>query len=181
MVSRQAVTASRVASVERSGEAPVVDAGARSRADAAMERYADGDESAFATLYDEVAPRLLRFTSRQLRSAAAAEDVVQQAFLQMHVARGQFTRGAAVLPWAYAIARRLVIDLSRRRGHEDPRAVAEDEGAPSPAAAADDALMARVWSGIHFRFTMLDTRVMAEQVAAYVLQNAAQPCATPSF
>jgi hypothetical protein len=42
-------------------------------------------------------------------------------------------------------------------------------------AAADEALLARVWSGIHFRFTMLDTRAMAEQVAAYVLQTAAQP------
>ena len=46
---------------------------------------------------------------------------------------------------------------------------------PSFAAAADEALLARIWSGIHFRFTMADTRVMAEEVAAYVLQNAAQP------
>ena len=29
-------------------------------ADQAMERYADGDETAFATLYDQVAPRLYR-------------------------------------------------------------------------------------------------------------------------
>lgn len=129
--------------MERSGEGHVVDDGARSRADDAMERYADGDESAFATLYDEVAPRLLRFTARQLRSVAAAEDVVQQAFLQIHLARGQFTRGAAVLPWAYAIARRLVIDLTRRRGHEELRPMAGDAAAPSPAAGADDALDAK--------------------------------------
>ncbi len=129
--------------METSGDGRVLDAGARSGADDAMERYADGDESAFGTLYDELAPRLLRFTARQLRSGAAAEDVVQQAFLQMHVARSRFTRGAAVLPWAYAIARRLVIDLVRRRGHEELRAAAGDEGAPSPVAAPDDALDAR--------------------------------------
>lgn len=46
---------------------------------------------------------------------------------------------------------------------------------PSFAAAADEAMIARVWSGIHFRFTQLETRVIAEQVAAYVLRHAAQP------
>ncbi|HEU4385556.1 MAG TPA: RNA polymerase sigma factor [Anaeromyxobacteraceae bacterium] len=110
-------------------------------ADQAMERYADGDETAFATLYDQVAPRLYRFAARQLQSRAAAEDVVQQALLQIHVARAQFTRGAAVLPWAYAIVRRLVIDLTRRRGREDLRAdLAQEAEGPSGAAAPDEAV-----------------------------------------
>lgn len=43
------------------------------------------------------------------------------------------------------------------------------------AAAADDAFMARIWGGIHFRFAMRDTRVRAERIAAYVLENAARP------
>jgi hypothetical protein len=42
-------------------------------------------------------------------------------------------------------------------------------------AAADDALMARIWAGIHFRSAMEDTRVYAVQVAQYVLENAALP------
>jgi hypothetical protein len=42
-------------------------------------------------------------------------------------------------------------------------------------AAADDAFMARIWAGIHFRFAMRDTRVRAEKIAAFVLANAAQP------
>lgn len=46
---------------------------------------------------------------------------------------------------------------------------------PTFAAAADEALLARIWSGIHFRFAMVDTRERAEQIAAYVLENAAQP------
>jgi len=114
----------------------------QSAADQAMERYADGDAAAFSTLYDELAPRLFRFAARQLQSRAAAEDVVQQAFLQIHLARDQFTRGAAVLPWAYAIARRLVIDATRRRGREELRANPADEAPEeaSRAAAADEAL-----------------------------------------
>jgi hypothetical protein len=41
--------------------------------------------------------------------------------------------------------------------------------------AADEAFTARIWSGIHFRFAMRDARKRAEEVAKYVLKNAAQP------
>ena len=46
---------------------------------------------------------------------------------------------------------------------------------PNYAAAADDAFMARIWSGIHFRFAMLDARLRAEVIAADVLTHVAQP------
>lgn len=45
---------------------------------------------------------------------------------------------------------------------------------PNFAAAADRAFLERIHSGIHFRFAMADTRVRAERIAAYVLENAAQ-------
>lgn len=99
----------------------VEEAGA-SRADRAMERYACGDADAFAELYDALAPRLYRFAHRWTRSPSAAEDTVQQTLLQMHAARQRFVPGGAVLPWAYAIARRLLIDLGRRGGREELRA-----------------------------------------------------------
>ena len=119
----------------------VGEAGPRSLADRAMERYADGDAGAFSELYDAVAPRLFRFAARRLQSRAAAEDVVQQTLLQIHLTRDDFRRGAAVLPWAYAIARRLVIDASRRRAREDLRAdPGRDAEERSDAAAPDDAL-----------------------------------------
>ena len=44
---------------------------------------------------------------------------------------------------------------------------------PSFAAAADEAIMARIWSGIQFRTAMRDARVRSERIAAYVLQNIA--------
>jgi hypothetical protein len=46
---------------------------------------------------------------------------------------------------------------------------------PSFEAAADEASMARIWGGIHFRFAMRDTREVARQVVAYVLEHAARP------
>ena len=87
-------------------------------ADAAMERYARGDPAAFADVYDAIAPRLLVFLRKATRDASAAEDLMQQTLLHMHRARGSFIPGAPVMPWACAIARRLVTDSARRRRAE---------------------------------------------------------------
>ena len=85
-----------------------------SKGDDAMGRYARGDATAFAAVYEEVAPRLEAFLRRQLRDKALVEDVIQQTFMQMHSARGTFIVGAQVLPWAFAIGRRLAIDSGRK-------------------------------------------------------------------
>jgi RNA polymerase sigma-70 factor (ECF subfamily) len=86
--------------------------------DAAMDRYARGDDAAFEEVYDGLAPRLQSFLLRYTHDRARAEDVVQQTMLQIHRARGRFTLGGHVVPWAFAIARRLLIDMHRRGGRE---------------------------------------------------------------
>jgi len=84
-------------------------------ANAAMDRYAvDGDPSAFEALYDRLAPRLHAFIFRRTHNAARTDDLLQQTFLQMHAARASFVPGAEVMPWAFAIARRLMIDGLRK-------------------------------------------------------------------
>lgn len=90
----------------------------RERANAAMERYARGEDRAFSELYDLLAPRLRRYLLRASRNSAWADDLLQQTMLQIHRARGRFIVGAEVLPWAFAIARRLLIDGFRRRKNE---------------------------------------------------------------
>lgn len=94
--------------------------------DEAMERYANGEDAAFGDLYDLLAPRLMGYLRRIVRDATQVEDFAQATLLQMHRARGTFIRGASVLPWAFAIARRLVIDDFRRRKHAPPIAL-DDE------------------------------------------------------
>ncbi|WP_394827016.1 RNA polymerase sigma factor [Pendulispora albinea] len=94
--------------------------------DLAMDRYAQGDDAAFAQVYDELAPRLYGYLLRQTRSRERAEDLVQQTFLRIHRARGHFMAGSAVTPWAFAIARRLLID-SVRRGRREVLGFEEDE------------------------------------------------------
>lgn len=80
-----------------------------------MARYADGDDAAFSELYAEVAPRLRAYLFRQTRDQHHSDDLTQQTLLRMHRARGTFLPDAQVMPWAIAIARRLVIDEVRRR------------------------------------------------------------------
>ncbi len=86
--------------------------------DAAMDRYARGEDAAFEEVYDGLAPRLQAFLARYTHDRARAEDVVQQTMLQIHRARGRFIVGSQVVPWAFAIARRLLIDMHRRGGRE---------------------------------------------------------------
>jgi RNA polymerase sigma-70 factor (ECF subfamily) len=83
-----------------------------------MDRYARGEDAAFGELYDVLAPKLLGFLYRQTRDRQRAEDLVQQTFLQMHCARETYVTGADVVPWAFAIARRLAIDAYRRGKRE---------------------------------------------------------------
>src|SRR5438067_2388234 len=89
-----------------------------SAANVAMDRYASGDDTAFGLVYDALAPRLYPFLLRKTRDPSRAEDLVQQTFLQMHCARETYVTGADVLPWAFAIARRLAIDAFRKGDRE---------------------------------------------------------------
>jgi len=107
----------------------VRDAEATDLADAAMERYARGDDAAFEVLYDALAGRLQRYLRRHVPDAQRADDLLQETFLRIHKARGTFMTGAAVLPWAFAIARRLVVD-EVRRDRRAPGIVAGDGEAP---------------------------------------------------
>jgi RNA polymerase sigma-70 factor (ECF subfamily) len=116
---------------------------ARAEVDVAMERYAAGDDAAYAAVYDALAPRLFGYLMRQTREQARAEDILQQTLLQIHRARSSFIPGAEVMPWAFAIARRLLVD-SVRRGR---REVLSADGEPDPGAsrepAADEIAQAR--------------------------------------
>jgi len=115
----------------------------RAQANAAMERYAQGDDTAFAALYDALAPRLHQYLVRQCRDQSRADDLLQQTLLHMHRARGRFAPGAEVLPWAFAIARRLLIDSIRRGKFEVLDGGDSNDGGRQPAGdvrLADDLL-----------------------------------------
>ena len=111
-----------------------------------MERYADGDTSAFAALYDVIAPRLYAYLARNCRDDATARDLLQQSMLHLHRARGSFRKGAAVLPWAYAISRRLLLDGARRAAREARLPIQTEER--SSGGPHEDVEAAQLWSRI---------------------------------
>ena len=90
------------------------------QADRAMARYATGDDSAFGPLYDALSPRLYAFLARQVRCLETARDILQQTFLRLHATKGKFVPGKSVAAYAFAIGRRLCIDVMRRTRPEIP-------------------------------------------------------------
>ncbi|HVZ61735.1 MAG TPA: sigma-70 family RNA polymerase sigma factor [Terriglobales bacterium] len=93
------------------------DPGATGRDDAYLvTRVRAGDESAFAALYDRYARLVLGVAVRVLRDRAAAEDLLQEIFLQLWKQPQAFdsARGA-LAPWLTVITRNRAIDRIRRR------------------------------------------------------------------
>ncbi|HEY0708047.1 MAG TPA: RNA polymerase sigma factor [Polyangia bacterium] len=106
--------------------------------DLAMDRYAEGDDAAFAEVYDLLAPRLMSYLLRQTRDPARAEDLVQQTMLQLHRQRGRFIRGSEVRPWAFAIARRYLIDSIRAEKRQRATMEGLSLQEPPPASSVED-------------------------------------------
>jgi RNA polymerase sigma-70 factor (ECF subfamily) len=113
-------------------------ANSRSLANAAMNRYALGDDDAFAELYPALAPDLRRYLLRQTRDASRAEDLLQQTMMQIHCARSRFALGADVFPWAFSIARRFLIDSIRWERREAARTRAVATTTPTGGTMSDD-------------------------------------------
>lgn len=88
--------------------APTTDHGALLR------RAARGDESAFAELYDATAARVHGLALRVVRDPAQAEEVAQEAFLDIWRTAGRFdpARGSA-LGWMLTLTHRKAVDRVR--------------------------------------------------------------------
>src|SRR4051812_32941059 len=87
----------------------------------------EGDEQAFAALYQRYFQGLYDFSLRMVRDREAASDVVQTAFVKAWAAV-QAPKGVEnVKAWLYAVARNLAIDEIRRRQRiATPRSDFED-------------------------------------------------------
>jgi RNA polymerase sigma-70 factor (ECF subfamily) len=79
-----------------------------------MERYQQADPEAPATLVGALSPALLRFFRSQVASREQADDLLQETWLRIHRVRHTYRPGEPVLPWVYAIARRVRVDGYRR-------------------------------------------------------------------
>jgi RNA polymerase sigma-70 factor (ECF subfamily) len=80
-----------------------------------MREYQQGRFEAVDELYAVLAPSLRRYLLSHLRDGAAADDLVQETFLQMHRARHTYDPALPLMPWAMAIARNVRLMDRRTR------------------------------------------------------------------
>ena len=79
-----------------------------------MVRYQAADAAAPRVLLGALSGPLLRFFRAQGSSREFAEDLLQETWLRIHRVRHTYRPGEPVLPWVYAIARRVRVDHYRR-------------------------------------------------------------------
>src|SRR6266849_5457029 len=80
-----------------------------------MVAYAAGDRRSFAALFGRWAPRLHGFFLRALGDPAAADDLLQVTFLNLHRARRKFRPLLSLRSWLFSIAAHALQDELRRR------------------------------------------------------------------
>jgi RNA polymerase sigma-70 factor, ECF subfamily len=79
-----------------------------------LRKVARGDEAAFSTLYDAVSARVFGLARRVLRDPAQAEEVAQEAFVEVWRTAGRYdpAKGSAT-SWIFTIAHRRAVDRVR--------------------------------------------------------------------
>src|SRR5688572_21788035 len=75
--------------------------------------YRQGDRSSFAALVERYQRELFHFLVRFLGDRAAAEDIFQETFLQVHQSADQFDPSRRFRPWLFTIAANKARDLMR--------------------------------------------------------------------
>jgi RNA polymerase sigma-70 factor (ECF subfamily) len=78
-----------------------------------LEAHLNGDRAAFQTLVERYQRELYHFLVRFLGDRAAAEDVFQESFLQVHQSGSQFDLSRRFRPWLFTIAANKARDLMR--------------------------------------------------------------------
>lgn len=101
-----------------------------------LAEHLEGREGAFDVLVNRYARELYGFLCRFVGNAAAADDIIQDAFVQVHLAAQTFDRTRAFKPWLYTIAANKARDYLRSRGRRQEYSLDSrfgDDDGPSPA------------------------------------------------
>jgi RNA polymerase sigma-70 factor (ECF subfamily) len=93
---------------------------------ALMTGYQKGSMDDFEGLYTALKQPLLRYLWTFVRNATAAEDLLQETFLQIHRARQTYTPPRPVRPWIYAITRHVAL-MHLRSGRRRKEVLADEQ------------------------------------------------------
>lgn len=95
--------------------------------------HLSGRSGAFDDLVRRYVPELYGFLARFVNNGAAADDLVQETFVQVHLAAASFDRDRAFKPWMYTIAANKARDYMRSRGRRQEMTLdgGSDDDGPS--------------------------------------------------
>src|SRR5271166_1690990 len=97
-----------------------------------IQRAQQGDEEAFATLFQMHKKRVYSVCLQMTKDVADAEDLTQEAFLQVFRSVNSFRGDSAFSTWLYRIAVNTVLMKLRRRKSPPPLSLDEPISADSP-------------------------------------------------
>jgi len=97
-----------------------------------VERAQQGDEQAFAALFEQHKKRVYSVCLLMTKDVAEAEDLTQEAFLQVFRTIGSFRGEAAFSTWLYRIAVNTVLMKLRRQKSKAMLSLSEPISAESP-------------------------------------------------
>ncbi len=106
--------------------------------EALVEAIRDGDHEAFGLLYERYATRLFSYLLRQLGDRAAAEDLLQEVFLEVLESRSFELRPGRFGGWLFTVAKNRVLSRARDGQRQDRRlGELAAEAAPGPTSSAE--------------------------------------------
>jgi RNA polymerase sigma-70 factor (ECF subfamily) len=82
-----------------------------------MCRFQQGDQTAYEELVNRYSVRLHRFLQRLVLNAAVAEELTQETFLRVFLARERYQASATFSTWIYRIATNLALNWLRDSRH----------------------------------------------------------------
>ncbi len=80
-----------------------------------FEAFRNDDPDAYRELIERHHDDLLRFLTRMVGDRAAAEDIFQETFLQIHISAATFDTSRRFRPWLFTIAANKARDMLRKR------------------------------------------------------------------
>jgi len=80
-----------------------------------VERFREGDESAFRALHARYSPIVYRRVARLVGARSEVDDVVQDVFLQVHRSLARFDTSRPFRNWIFRVTRNVTVDYQRRR------------------------------------------------------------------
>ncbi|WP_282608492.1 RNA polymerase sigma factor [Pelagibius sp. Alg239-R121] len=114
-----------------------------------IERVAQGDEEAFASLYSTLEPRVYRFIYSKLNDSFEAADILNETFLEVWKSAGKFQGRSKATTWIFGIAYHKVMDHYRKK--KPVQLDGLDQIEPIDETADQAAAMAALEEGDHLR------------------------------